>query len=85
METGYIARSIATQEAIWLRHFLQNINLTIKVDDTVALLCDDTTTIQFALCKTRLLLSITIIDLLTKPIPRDAFKSHMLSLGLRRV
>jgi len=24
-------------------------------------------------------------DLLTKPIPRDAFKSHMLSLGLRRV
>jgi len=84
METGYIARSIATQEAIWLRHLLQNINLTTKVDNTVALLCDNTT-IQFALCKTRLLLSITIIDPLTKSIPRDALKSHMLSLGLRRV
>jgi len=45
IEAGYVARSIATQEAIWLMSFLQNLNLTPKVDDLVALLCDDTTAI----------------------------------------
>ena len=53
MEVEYIACSIATQEAIWLMSFLQNLNLTPKVDDPLALLCDDTTAIQFALCETR--------------------------------
>jgi len=35
MEGEYVAHGIATQEAIWLRHFLQNLNLTTKVDDPV--------------------------------------------------
>jgi len=43
MEGEYVALSIGTQEAIWLRLFLQNLNLTTKVDDPVALLYDDTT------------------------------------------
>jgi len=52
VEVEYVAYSIATQEAIWLRHFLQNLDLITKVDDPVALY-DDTTAIQFALCKMR--------------------------------
>ena len=48
MEAEYVACSIATQEAIWLRHFLQNLNLTTKVDDPVALLCENTAAIQLA-------------------------------------
>ena len=53
MKAEYVARSIASQEAIWLRSFLQNLNLTSKVDDLVTLLGDDTTGVQFALCETR--------------------------------
>jgi len=53
MEAEYVAYSIAIKEAIWLRSFLQDLNLTPKVDDPVALLCDDTTAIQFALCEMR--------------------------------
>jgi len=45
MDAEYISYSIAAQEAIWLRSFLQDLNLTPKVDDHVALLCDDTTAI----------------------------------------
>ena len=52
MEAAYVACSIATQVAIWLRSFLQDLNLTLKVDNPVALLCDDTTAIQFALRET---------------------------------
>jgi len=52
MEVKYIARCIATQEAIWLRHFLQNLNLITKVDDPIVLLYDNTIAIQFTLCKT---------------------------------
>jgi len=52
MEATYIACSIATQEAIWLRSFFSDLNLISKVDDPVALLCGDTTAIQFALCET---------------------------------
>jgi len=111
IETEYVACSIATHEAIWLRGFLQEINLTSKVDDPIELLCDNIAAIQFVkdskfhrktkhikrryhfvrdAIKTK---EITIkyiptnkiiVDPLTKPIPRDAFKSHMLSLGLRQ-
>jgi len=48
MEAKYVACGIATQEAIWLRSFLQDLNHTPKVDDPVELPCDNTTTIQFA-------------------------------------
>jgi len=47
-EGEYIACSIATQEAIWLRSFLQDLNLTPNVDDPIELLCDNTAAIQFA-------------------------------------
>jgi len=45
MEVEYIAYNIATQEAIWLRCFLQDLNLTPKVDDPIELLCDSTAAI----------------------------------------
>ena len=48
METEYFVCSIATQEAIWLRSFLQVLNLTPKVDDPIELLYDNTIAIQFA-------------------------------------
>jgi len=47
MEVEYVACSLATQEAIWLRSFIQDLNLTLKVDDPIELLCDNTVTIQF--------------------------------------
>jgi len=53
MEAEYVACSIATQEAIRFRSFFEDLKLNPKVDDPVALLCDDTTAIQFALCETR--------------------------------
>ena len=43
-----ITYSIATQEAIWLRSFLQDLNLTPKVDDPIELLFDNTPAIPFA-------------------------------------
>ena len=48
MEAEYVACSVATQEAIWLRSFLQYLNLTPKIDDPVEQLCDNTVAIQFA-------------------------------------
>ena len=48
METEYVACSSVTQEAIWPRSFLQDLNLTPKVDDRIELLCGNTTTIQLA-------------------------------------
>ena len=111
-EAEYVACSIATQEAMWLRSFLQDLNLTPKVDNPIKLLCDNTTAIQFTkdpkfhwktkhikrcyhfvrdAIKTKdiaikyISTNKMIVDPLTKPISRDVFKSHMLSLGLRRV
>ena len=112
MESEYVTYSIATQEAIWLKRFLRDLNLTPKVDDPVELLCEDTAAIQFAkdpkfhrktkhikrryhfvrdAIKSKEIVikyistNKMITNPLTKPIPRDAFKSHMLSLGLHRV
>lgn len=112
MEAEYVAYSLAMQGVIWLRSFLQDLNLTPRTDDPVEMLCDNTTAIQFAKDpkfhrKTKHIkrryhfvrdavkmkevaikyipTNKMIADLLTKPIPRDAFKAHSLSLGLRRV
>ena len=112
MEAECVACSIATHEVIWLRSFLQDLNLTPKVDDPIELLCDNTAAIQFAKDpkfhrKTKhikrhyhfvrdaiksnemaikyISTNKMIANPLSKPIPRDAFKYHMLSLGLRRV
>ena len=48
MEAEYVACCLATQEAIWLRSFLQDIDLTPGINDLVEMFCDNTTTIQFA-------------------------------------
>ena len=48
MEVEYVACCLATQEAIWLRNFLQDLNLTPRVDDPVEIMCDNTAAIQFA-------------------------------------
>jgi len=47
MESEYVTCSIATQEAIWLKRFLRDLNLTLEVDGPVEL-CYNTTAIQFA-------------------------------------
>jgi len=97
---------------MWLRSFLQDLNLTLRVDDPIEMLCDNPTAIQFLndskfYQKTKhinkryhfmrdaiklkevaikyIATNKMIVDLLTKPIPRDAFKAHSLSLELRRV
>jgi len=112
MEAEYVACSIATHEAIWLRSLLQDLNLTPKADDPIELLFDNTTAIQFAknskfhrktkhikghyhfmqdaikskeIAIKHISTNKMIANPLTKPIPKDVFKSHMLSLGLRRV
>ena len=112
MEVEYVAYSVATQEAIWLRSFIQDLNFTPRVDDPIEILCDNGATIQFvkdlkfhrktkhikryyhfmqSAIKTKeiatnyISANNMIADPLSKPIPRDVFKSHMLSLGFRRV
>ena len=45
MEAEYVACCLAAQEAIWLRSFLQNLNLTPRVDDPVEMWCDNTAAI----------------------------------------
>jgi len=40
MEAEYVACSLATHEAMWLRSFLQDLSLTPRVDDPVEMLCD---------------------------------------------
>jgi len=112
MNAEYVAYSIATQEAIWLKSFLQDLNLTPTVHDAVEMLYDNTATIQFAkdlkfhqktkyikrryyfvrdaIKTTEIAIKYIstnkmIADPFTKPIPRETIKSHMLSLGLRKV
>ena len=48
MEAEYVACNLPMQEAIWLRSFLQDLNLTPRVDDPVEMLCDNKAAIQFA-------------------------------------
>ena len=111
MEAEYVAYCLATQEAIWLRSFVYDLNLTPRVDDPVEIMCDNTAAIQFArdpkfhgkikhinrhyhFVRTAIKdkeviikyvsISKMIADLLTKHIPRDAFKAHVASLGQRR-
>jgi len=109
MEAKYVACCLATQEAIWLRSFLQDLDLTPGVNDPVEMLCDNTAAIQFARDpkfhrKTKHIkmryyfvrnaikqkeiaikyvsTSRMIADPLTKSILKDAFKAHVMSLGL---
>jgi len=109
IEAEYVACYLAIQEAIWLRSFLQDLDLALGVNDLVEMLCDNTAAIQFvrdpkfhrktkhikrcyhfiqnAIKDKEIVIkyvstSRMIADPLTKPIPRDAFKAHVVSLGL---
>jgi len=42
MEAEYVACCFATQEAIWLRSFLQDLDLTPRVNYPAEMLCDNT-------------------------------------------
>ena len=97
---------------MWLRSFIQDLNLTPRVDDPIESLRDNTAAIQFAkdlkfhrktkhikkryhfvrsaIKRKKIVIKYIstnkmITDLLTKLIPKDAFKVHSLSLGLYRV
>jgi len=48
MEAEYVACCLTAQEAICLRSFLQELNLTPRVDDPVEMWCDNTAAIQYA-------------------------------------
>ena len=48
MKAEYVACSLANQKETWLSNFLHDLNLTPIIDDTIEMLCDDTTGIQFA-------------------------------------
>ena len=48
MEAEYVACCLATQKAIWLRNFLQDLRFTPKVDDPIELMCNNTAANQFA-------------------------------------
>jgi len=111
IEAQYIACCLTTPEAIWLKSFLQDLDLTPRINDPVEMLCDNTAAIKFArdpklYRKTKHIMrryhcvrnaikvkevvikyvsvSRMIADPLTKPIPRDAFKAHVMSLSLHR-
>ncbi|XP_030968896.1 secreted RxLR effector protein 161-like [Quercus lobata] len=40
MESDYIACSIATQEAVWLKSFFQSLSVTSLVDEAIKMYCD---------------------------------------------
>lgn len=111
VEAEYVACYFAAQEAIWLRSFLYDLNLTPRVDDHVEVMCNNTVVIPFTKdmkfhWKTKHIkrryhfvrdtikmkevaikytsTSKMIADHLTKLIPRDTFKSHVISLGLHK-
>ena len=48
MEAAYVAYSLVMEEAMWCRIFLQDLNLTNRVNDPIEILCDNTVVIQFA-------------------------------------
>jgi len=48
MSAKYVVCSISTQEAILLRSFFNDLNLTSRVDDPIKMSCDNTASIQFA-------------------------------------
>ena len=48
MEAECVACSVAMQEVMWLRSFVQVLNLTHKVDDPIEMLYDYIAAIQFA-------------------------------------
>ena len=99
------------QEAVWLRRFLHNLNVTIYAEDPVTIHCDSTTTITFMkdpkyhgktkhidmrnifirdlIAQKEVILkhistSHMVADSLTKLITRDAYLTHVKSLGLSR-
>lgn len=48
MESEFVACSVAVQEAIWLRRFLQSLDITGHLDKAVVIYCDNTAAIAYA-------------------------------------
>ena len=48
MKVEYIVCGLVLQEAMWLRHFLQDLNLTLRPNDPVEMYCDNTGAIDFS-------------------------------------
>ena len=48
MVAKYVACCLTAQEAIWLRSFLWDLNLTLSVDDPVEMWCNNIAAIQYA-------------------------------------
>jgi hypothetical protein len=112
MEAEYVACSTAVQEAVWLRRFLQHLEIVTDAPNPVTIHCDSTATLAYAkdpkyhgktkhidiryhyirdmVAQKEMVLkhistSQMIVDPFTKPIARDAFQTHVKSLGLRRM
>ena len=48
MESEYVACTAAMQEAIWLRRFLQSLNIIGHLHEVVVIYCDNTAAIAYA-------------------------------------
>lgn len=48
MESEFVACSVAVMEAIWLRRFLQSLDIPGHIDKAVVIYCDNTAAIAYA-------------------------------------
>ena len=48
MEAEYVACSGVVQEAVWLRRFLQHLEIVTDAPNPMTILCDSTTTLTYA-------------------------------------
>jgi hypothetical protein len=48
MESEYVACSVAVQEAVWLRRFLQHLGVTAHAEDVVLLYYDNASALVYA-------------------------------------
>ena len=99
MEAEYIACSTTTQDVVWLRSFLQHLEIVKLALERVTIFCDNTAALAVAKDpkyhrKTKHIkkryhyirdANNMVADPLTKPIARDVFIRHIKSLGLCRM
>ena len=103
--------SSAVQEAVWLRRFLQHLDVVTHTSGLMTIHCDSMAALAYAkdpkyhgrtkhidmrfnfirdivaqkeVILEHIPMSCLVVDLLTKPIARDIYLSHVRALGLRR-